>query len=96
VYTGSHQLLESIMAQAKIQDVAIQTQLLGIAKEHFDIGTFEMKNSDRHDFREVSRRGMQAALEAAFLAGCTHAARQKAKKGSTQIFVDGNGVPSIV
>lgn len=43
---------------------------LAIAQKHFHVETLETRSRDALDFHEVSVWGMQAALQAAFDAGC--------------------------
>jgi hypothetical protein len=49
----------------------------GIAEQHLIIETLEERKSDSLDFHEVSVRGIQAALEAAYAAGLAAAREAK-------------------
>ena len=57
------------MPKIDMDSEEIQRQLRAISLEHLGIGSFKMENSDRRDFKEVSKYGVEKALRAAFLAG---------------------------
>lgn len=67
------------MSKIDVKSEEVQRQLRGISSQHLDIGSFELKNMDRFDFREVGKASVQSALEAAFLAGVS-AAKQALNK----------------
>lgn len=50
---------------------AARRKLVEIAIKHFHLETLETRHSDRQDFHDVAVWSIEAALEAAYLAGCS-------------------------